>query len=67
MPKTDQRKPDRAQEGRHGQCTAQGLAVFREAGDEWQGGEARHRRNRADDADPGGIDADRAQPDREKR
>jgi len=43
------------------------MPSFGKCGNEGQDGEARHRRNGGNDADPCGIDADRAQPDREER
>ena len=46
---------------------AERLASFGKVGDEWQGREARHGRDGADDPDPGRVDADRPQPDGEKR
>jgi len=63
----DHGKAERRGYSRGDDRAAQHLAAFRHCRDQRQHGEARHRRHRGDDADPGGIDADRLQPHGEKR
>ncbi len=60
-------KPDHGGKGRDHDCAAQRMPPLGKACDEGQHGEARHRGNGGDDADPGRIDADRLQPQREVR
>lgn len=63
----DHGKAERGRCSRSDDRAAQHLTPFRHCCDQRQHGEARHRRHRRDDADPGGIDADRLHPHREKR
>ncbi len=63
----DHGKAERGRERSHDQRAAQRVALFRSTGHEGKNREPRHRGNGADDPDPPCIDADRLQPDREKR
>ena len=67
MLRADDGKPDRGRKRRDHDGAAQRVTPLGKAGDEGQHGEARHRGNGGDDADPGRIDADRLQPHREVR
>src|SRR5215510_452448 len=57
----------RGREGRQNQGAAQRVTAFGKAGDDGKNGEARHRGNGGDDADPERIEPDRPQPDRKER
>jgi len=64
---TDEREPDRGANPHHDDAAAERLVPFRKARHEWQRRETRHRGHGRDHPDPGCIDADRFQPDREER
>ena len=63
----DHGKAERGRKGGHGQRPAQRIAPVGRARDERQHREPGQRGHRGNDADPRRIDADRLQPDREKR
>ncbi|MGY4416380.1 hypothetical protein ACVWW4_008116 [Bradyrhizobium sp. LB7.1] len=60
-------KSDRRREHGHHDAGANGMSLFGKGRDLRQRGEARDRRQRVDEADPGRVDADRLQPDRKER
>ena len=63
----DRGKTGRSREGCENQGAAYGVALLGQTRHEGQHSEARNRRNGGDDADPGGVDSDGAQPHRKER
>ena len=60
--RANQRKTDGGHDCRHDYRAAQRGVAFGKASHERQDRKSRQRRNRGDDADPGRLNADRAQP-----
>ena len=64
---SDRRESERGCEGGKDQRSTYRLALFGKAGHDRQYRKPGHRRGRHDEPDPGRVDVDGLQPDREKR
>src|SRR4051794_5674043 len=64
---SDRRESERGRKGGKDQAPAYSLALFGKAGHDRQYRKSGHRRGRHNEPDPGRVDSDGLQPDREKR